>query len=430
MRRRMLKTSFLASSALLVVACAREAEKSAAPTAPIGALQVVTSSSCDVNTVKRDAKNYLSNTDPILTILGDLASALRGTDVTLINNLGFDALRRLAEARNLGIGKLAADGAKTAWGILQCEQFTPPQTLPTLAVLTSAFGTGAGGGIIAVRGGTGDLEDAALSPTAAAPKWGAETKGYSWLTTFGARVFVYGYRVTFATFTQESPALLTGGDELGTAFELATFPQLNPISPAKLLVGVCVTDDDHYRIQHVTNILTLEFPAFCNTSGSLGAQTGVLAAAYRVVEWLAPRPLYAATMFEGLGTGSLLSGLSPSGAVNLSAASIKLTIDPIPDIVVNHDVDVTVHAASAKGNPVENVEIVVSVAGNNGLGSDGSYVLTGVTSGITDALGVVKLKPFFNKSGAYKLRAVGFFNVNETLPTLAALSNQFNIRGQ
>ena len=76
---------------------------------------------------------------------------------------------------------------------------------------------------------------------------------------------------------------------------------------------------------------------------------------------------------------------------------------------------------------MDNVLIVLSVAGNNGLGSDGEYELIGV-SGPTTNGGVVTFVVPLDKAGAYKVRADGYFNAQPPeLPTLSAISNRFNI---
>ena len=116
-----------------------------------------------------------------------------------------------------------------------------------------------------------------------------------------------------------------------------------------------------------------------------------------------------------------------SGAVD--AAAIQLTIDPIPSGNRRTPFNITVHATSPNGNPVDNVLIVLSVAGNKGVGSDGEYELfEPAVQGATTNGGVVTFNVLLDKAGAYKIRADGYFNARPPdLTTLSATSNRFHI---
>lgn len=420
-----IRLGLLTAMAGLAVACA-DTRKSGPTALPQDGALVITAAGCDFTAMRRDARSYLSSNDPILDILRALQDAVRAGNQTLAYDTGLNALARMAEARNLGITNAPSAGASLALGILTCIDV--PKPWPTLAELTNTLGTDPNGGIFQILGGPNDPFGAAVA-TSASPRWGAEPQpGKTWANSTGARFLLYAYRITFGSFTSENPALLNPGstDEFGTAFEMRTIPA--GILTHYPLVGVCVENEDRYRMQWTQNILALQQVNFCDATTSSATHGGsrVLAAARRALEWLAPTPLHASAFIVG-GTGGLPSGFTPFGAVDINAAAIQLTIDPIPDGSRTTPISITVRATSENGNPVDNVLIVLSVAGNNGLGSDGEYELIGV-SGPTTNGGVVTFQVTLDKAGAYKVRADGYFNAQPPeLPTLSAISNRFNI---
>jgi len=421
-----IRFGLLIAAAGLTVACADT--RRAGPTAiPHDAALAANASACDFTGMRRGARSYLSSSDPILDILRALQDATRSGDQALAFDTGLSALARIAEARNAGITGAPSTGASLALGILTCIGATPR---PSLAELTGALGTDANGGVFQVLGGPADPAGAAVAANAS-PRWGAEPQpGHTWITSAGGtRFLLFAYRITFSTFTSEGPALLNPGstDEFGTAFDMQTIPA--SVLTHHPLVGVCVDNTDRYRMQWTQNILALQQVEFCTTASASTARPAspVLAAARRALEWLAPKPLHASAFIVG-GTGGLPSGFSPFGAVDVAAASIQLTIDPIPDGNRNTPVTITVRATSANGNPVDNVLIKLSVAGNNGLGSDGEYELLDVEGPTTNG-GVVTFVADIDKPGGFTVRADGYFNRNSALPTLSTISNRFNLGG-
>lgn len=421
-----IRLGLLIATAGLAVGCADTGRPG--PTAlPHDAALAVTASACDFTGMRRAARSYLSSTDPILDILRALQDAVRAGNQTLAYDTGLSALARIAEARTAGITNAPSDGASLALGILTCIGASP---LPSLGQLTSALGTDENGGVFQVLGGAADPAGAAIAANAS-PLWGAEPQpGQTWVTSAGGvRLLLYAYRISFDTFTDEDPALLdpNSADEFGTAFEMRTIPE--DVFIHHPIVGVCVTDVDQYRMQWTGNILARQDVQFCETTSASTTRGGntVLAAAKRALQWLAPKPLHASAFFVG-GTGGLPSGFSPFGAVSVEAGDVRLTIDPIADGNRSTPVTITVRATSANGNPVDNVLIRLSVAGNNGLGSDGEYELVGVEAPTANG-GVVTFVVPLDKAGAYTVRADGYFNLNSDLPTLSAISNRFNLGG-
>jgi hypothetical protein len=281
-----------------------------------------------------------------------------------------------------------------------------------------------------VLGGARDPQRPAVA-VSASPLWGAEPQpGQSWPSSSGnQRFLLYAFRLVFDTFTDEEPALLTPGSptEEGTAFEMQTIPQ-NVLTHLPL-IGVCVDNPDRYRVQWVQNILSLHELAFCgdaaSTSVAAARPGGLLGAASRALGWLAPKPLYAAALIGG-GTGGLPSGFSPFGAVDVEASVVGLAIDPVAHGNRTTPIDVTVRATSEHGNAVDDVLVVLRLSRLDQSGNEGPYQLVGV-GGRTTAGGVITLSLAITQPGAYKVRAIGYFNGNEFLPTLTATSNRFEI---
>ncbi len=427
MRGSVLSRLLMVGGVVFVAACVDAGHQGPTATAPDAFLAKGGPAACAYSTLRSNARSYLSNTDVILDLIRLLDEAERSGDAALFQDAGLNVLARLAAARNEGIANEAATGAALALGTLTCINATP---LPTLAELTNTLGTDANGGVFEVLGGPNDPTGPAIAANAV-PRWGAEPQIGGWTQAVPNKRFIlYAYRITFATFTNEDPALLdpNNEDEFGTAFELRSIPA-NFLTNFPL-VGVCVDNPDEYRMQWQNSILTLQQVEFCDPSFTLARPPAAvpqraLAVAKRALEWLAPTPLHASALAVG-GTAGLPSGFTPFGAVKLSAATIKLNIDRIANGNRRTPMTITVRAASAKGHPVDNVLVRLLVAGNKGVGSDGEYELLGV-QGPTSNGGVVTFNVLLDKAGSYTIRAEGFFNQNSALPTLFALSNRFKV---
>lgn len=416
-------TAWSVAGALALAACADGTTPAPSMTGP--PTQVVTATACsnaDYNNLIKAAKAYSTNTDPIVDLIRTMSGA---TDKV---NTGFDVLRRLAEIRNTGIAKLATDGAKVARGTLVCAGHS---TVPTQSEFVSVLTTGANGGLFEVRGGAGDPLSSAIS-LGATPRWGAEpVGGQTWASSLGQRALLYAYRIQLSTFSNEQPAKLdpNSTDELGTAFDINTVPAITPL-PNPLLVGVCVADPTSYRLQNVSTIVALAQVSFCDPNAPPDnfrvADNSLLGLGSRMLAFLAPRALYAGS--PG-GTAGAIENFSPKGAVSVSASQIKLLIAPIADQNKDVPFTVTVQALTEKLTPIDGVVVRLAIDGNFGVGSDGVYepiLNPGVATtggGYATFTNVV-----INKNGAYTLRAEGYFNGVNSLPTLFGYSNQFNVR--
>jgi hypothetical protein len=330
---------------------------------------------------------------------------------------------------------------------------TNPPNNP-LTNLTSAFAIDATGGIVEVRGG--DINDPAVTPVdptgavispTASPLWGAETTdGFTWAQTFGERVFLFGYK-------RAAPANFEALSNGATPFELGAVPKRAALQHL-LLVSDCVTPTEFSRLQHSNGIVKLVTDAsLCAlNAGSVvvasGPAAGIFASAQRVLSWLAPRPLYASMMLTTPATSGKIGSLSPSASTEITPSSISLSVSNIPNVLVGQNIVVTVTDETTNHNLVEDVLVALSVAGNNGIGSDGNPVLLPNCQdaevlaanlvlgpcGRTDANGQVVITALMNKAGTYTLRADGYFDgfaagVN-ALPTQSKLTNKFKVTGQ
>ena len=427
MRGSILSRLFVVAGVAFTAACV-DANQGPTATSPEAFLAKGGPATCDYSSLRNNARSYLSNTDVIQDLIRLMDEAERSGNTALFYDAGLNVLARLAAGRNEGIAQAPAAGASLALGTLTCINASP---LPTLAELTSTLATDGSGGVFEVLGGPTDPAGPAIAANAV-PLWGAEPQIGGWTQAVPNQRFVlYAFRITFATFTNEDPALLdpNSEDEFGTAFELRSIPS-NFLTTFPF-VGVCVENPDEYRIQWQNTILMHHAVAFCDPSfapqsAAATAPRSALAVAKRALEWLAPKPLHASALAVG-GTAGLPSGFTPFGAVKVNTAGIKLEIAHIPNGNRRTPFDITVTATSAKGNPVDNVLIKLFVAGNSGLGSDGEYELLGV-EGPTANGGVVTFKNvLIDKAGSFTIRADGFFNQDSDLPTLSKLSNKFKI---
>ena len=172
----------------------------------------------------------------------------------------------------------------------------------TLGTFTAALGPN---GLFGVRGGANDPPGALISR--GTPTYGAEPKTATWAASIAPQFLMYGYPRAYAGFSNETPAATT-------AYELATIPVV-PVFAAQIRAGVCQTLVGALtpRLQHKTVILRAkDVPSFCTgiTSRVNDQGRGVLAFARRLSDWIAPRPLFAATAVAG-GMGGSVRRVEP-----------------------------------------------------------------------------------------------------------------------
>ena len=399
MKNRVLAGLTLAGVAILA-SCGQDLTQSTAvPAAPSFAR--VTTPTCSYSTAANDARSYFaSNKDVVFDLLSTMSKAGTGASA---NSAGWAVLGRLADAAGTAaVVGTPAQGNTFANDVLLC------MAVPTYSYpldLTAALGAN---GLFAVR----DASNAAAAISRGTPVYGAEPSTGNWPVA-GSTLF-YGSPSTNPLFDNETPA--------GVVFDLKSLPGGLTFSPM-IRVGVCDISDPNARILHdhagdgviLSPDAALSFcPVTFNAPQSLFA-----AAAGRLATWLAPQPANAAaTMFRvgGGGTG-LVGGLSDIGPVSFTSV-VTFTVKPKntsisknPEFVPT----VTVTAITAKGHPIANVLITLSVASNNG-----SFNISGNTA-YTDATGTATFPGLkIDKAGGYTMTAsseVGgtasvFFNIN------------------
>jgi len=397
MKNRVLAGLTLAGVAILA-SCGQDLTQSTAvPAAPSFAR--VTTPTCSYSTAANDARSYFaSNKDTVFTLL----SAMSKTTGTATTTAGWAVLGRLADAvGTAAVSGTPAQGNTFANDVLLC------MAVPTYSYpldLTAALGTN---GLFAVRDGS----NAAAAISRGTPVYGAEPSTGNW--PVGGSTLFYGNPASSALFDNETPA--------GVVFDLKSLPGGLTFSPM-LRVGVCDINDPNARILHdhagdgviLSPDNALSFcPVTFNAPQSLFA-----AAAGRLATWLAPQPANAATMFRlgGGGTG-LVGGLSDIGPVSFTSV-VTFTVKPKNTSVSKNPQfvpTVTVTAITAKGHPIADVLITLSVASNNG-----SFNISGNTA-YTDATGTATFPNLkIDKAGGYTMTAsseVGgsaslFFNIN------------------
>jgi hypothetical protein len=266
-------------------------------------------------------------------------------------------------------------------------------------------------GLFAVRDGS----SGAPAVSRGTPVYGAEPSGSNWPVA-GATLF-YGSPVNNPLFDNETPA--------GVVFDLKSLPGGLTFSPM-IRVGVCSISDPNARILHDhsgSNPVILspdDALSFCSvTSSATQSSNALFAAAASLATWLAPQPANAAaTMFKlgGGGTG-LVGGLSDIGPVSFTSV-VTFTVKPKNTSVSKNPQfvpTVTVTDSTAKGHPIANVTITLSVVSNNG-----SFNISGNTA-TTDANGVATFPDLhIDKAGGYTMTATSevggsasiFFNIN------------------
>ena len=388
---------------------------------------LIISTACDFTKTKRDARGYvvLSN-DPIYDLFNQLASLNKGTDADAFKAKAYEILAYIGSIA----GTSAVTTNTTAGDALINDVFTCLGIATTAGTFTPALGSN---GLFAVRA---NVPDFVLSR--GTPKYGAQpATGATWKSSAnlppGVQLVVYGYPRTVNTFTGEPP-LTTGNPPVAlTGYELFTIPQVSQFATA-ILGGVCLDPASipaNARLLHEHGgqdaVLAPVTPPFClpligqapNESRSL------FALVRRVSDWIAPKPLYAASMVLG-GMGGSLGGLSPIGPVVVDGSTVTLTVTQQPitgSINTNFNPPIKVSAVTAAGTPLGGVLVSLSVIGNQGS----PVTLTDSTATTADD-GVATFTTFkTNKSGGYLFKASGTF---AGAVTKADTTTMINVNGQ
>jgi hypothetical protein len=358
--------------------------------------------------------------DPIYTLFNQLASLNKGTDAGAFNAKAYDILAYIGNIA----GTTAVTTNTTAGDALINDIFVCLGIGTTTGQFTNALGAN---GLFAVRA---NVPDFVLSR--GTPKYGAQpATGETWRTSAplppGLQLVVYGYPRNVDTFTGESPLIPTG-------YELFTVPAVPSFAKA-IIGGVCLdgTIPSNAGLLHEHGgqdvILNRITPPFC--SQVLGMQApndsrSLFAFVRRVSDWIAPKPLHAATMMVLGGMGGSLGGLSPIGPVTVDGSAVTLTITQQPttgSINTNFNPPIKVAAATAAGTPLGGVLVTLSVIGNQG-----SPVTLKDSTATTANDGVATFTTFqTNKAGGYLFKASGTF---AGAVTKADTTTMINVNGQ
>jgi hypothetical protein len=386
----------------ILASCGQDLTQSTAVPSAASFARVVTPT-CSYSTAANDARSYFSsNKDSALTLLG----AMSKTTGAAATSAGWAVLAQLAaEVGTTAVSGTPAQGNTFANDVLLCMSVAT-YTYPL--DLSGALGAN---GLFAVRDGS----SGAPAVSRGTPVYGAEPSGSNWPVA-GATLF-YGSPVNNPLFDNETPA--------GVVFDLKSLPGGLTFSPM-IRVGVCSISDPNARILHDhsgSNPVILspdDALSFCSvTSSATQSSNALFAAAASLATWLAPQPANAAaTMFKlgGGGTG-LVGGLSDIGPVSFTSV-VTFTVKPKNTSVSKNPQfvpTVTVTDSTAKGHPIANVTITLSVVSNNG-----SFNISGNTA-TTDANGVATFPDLhIDKAGGYTMTATSevggsasiFFNIN------------------
>jgi hypothetical protein len=187
---------------------------------------------------------------------------------------------------------------------------------------------------------------------------------------------------------------------------------------------MCQTTVTKAQIQHVNIILALRSLSFCTGSAQLKQPTnGFFASLGRAAtNMFSPEPLYA---FGVGGTGSLLSGLSPGGAVTYLPSTTALAFTQQPSNASQgarpqFTPSVAVQALTANGTPVNGV--LITITGKDALGNPISLPNN---TAYTDGNGVALFPNIFvERLGTFTFTASGVVLEGATL---SAVSQSFTI---
>jgi hypothetical protein len=413
----------IAVAGLAATAACADDQPATKVTMPRGPSLII-STACDFTKIKKDAKAYVvAANDPIYDLFNQLASLNKGTDAGAFNAKAYEILAYIGNIA----GTSAVTTNTTAGDALINDIFVCLGiTTTTAGQFTNALGAN---GLFAVRA---NVPDFVLSR--GTPKYGAQpATGETWKTSAplppGLQLVVYGYPRNVNTFTGEPPLIPTG-------YELFTVPAVPSFAKA-IIGGVCLDPASipaNARLLHEHGgqdvILNLITPPFCLPllGQAPNESRGMFALVRRVTDWIAPKPLHAATTVLG-GMGGSLGGLSPIGPVTVDGSTVTLTVTQQPttgSINTNFNPPIKVAAATGTaptGTPLGGVLVTLSVIGN--LGSP--VTLKGETA-TTDDNGVATFTNLqTNKAGGYLFKASGTFAGSVTK---ADTTTMINVNGQ
>jgi len=295
-------------------------------------------------------------------------------------------------------------------------------------------------GLFEVRGADA-AAPAALNLPATSPRWGVEPRfATGWpaaqaidpnAVPTGAqpRYLIFGYPTTAGTLGLPPSDGFSG-------FEVATRSTVGmDVDKNQLRVGACILGGEGTsanRLIHLGVIIPNESPNFCSTVSAAGAKSTTWLASLTngLTALIAPKPLYAkTTLLDFDFTGGGMGGWSPMGFGAIPVSSVALSFDKQPfnsvaSIDGTNDFVVVKATIGAAKNPVPDVTITLTIAGNNGSPANAILYPQG-PHGVTGADGTVKIFFSAGKAGGYTITANGSL---ETASTQSVISKLFNIK--
>jgi hypothetical protein len=425
------------AATLILGACVGERDTPASRlSAPAGALAVGNPNACDFNAMTKDGKAWLSNTDPIVTMIDamqDAYNARTGGGAAGATSKGLDILAYIAQKRLTAAQHgTNADGAVLVNDVLSANCTVLLAGLPAATLAEFDAEKSLAAGIFEVRGGgpaaVAFVPDGTGGRQQASPVWGVEpeagcsvsTGNCTWPAgaTADPRYLIFAYPAT-ADLDGETQADQANFNGLN-GFIIGMIPDI--ADKSVFTVGECIpaiaTTGDvpvgANLLLHGGTILGNRSPTFCDagypTQVMLTNRAWFASLGQRAASWLAPKPLFAKEEPDSKSGGGP-SGWSPITFAKITGANISLTFGKPPKTgVVLVPFELTVKATTAAGNVAPDVTVRIQLANNSGVPAGATIVDDpegdGVT-GVTGPDGIAHIILAVNKPGGYTFFASG-----------------------
>jgi hypothetical protein len=430
------RASALAAFAVVWVACGESiAPGGEQPTAP-GILTAAGDGRCSFREAQSFARAYFPAPEPRSTVRGLIqAMEAAGAGSATATAAGFQVFGYIAAGRNAGP---ASAGADLTLELIDCMDVTVSETRSLREVLISALtnyayavvGTAdaneaavvAENGLTGVCSNLADLSDGCP---------GGVGNFHQWI---GGQGLVYAG--TLASPPAFAETALAGPFRWGLVFDNNQTDGPDPSIDDAITVALCAANAlaDNQRVgrqhasQQAVSESVLQFATVDWLTCPPAAAAAPTASSAAFAAWtrealaaLLPRPLHAQGDCPECRGGGQASDFSDFAIVDPGTSIVlAYTTQPV-DGFTNTPIAVVVCAETAKGTPLENVGITLTIAGNEGT----NVVLTGGTETVTDESGCAAFSISINKPGGYRLDATTDF-VGFAVTTLT--SNLFNLQ--
>jgi hypothetical protein len=420
------------AAALILGGCMGERDTPASRlSAPAGALAAGGPNACDFNTMTRDGKTAFSNTDPIVSLIGDMQDAYNartgggaaGATPKGLDVLAYIAQKRLTSSQHGTNAQVAVVVNDVLNG--NCTVLLSGLPAETLAEFDAEKALAAG--IFEVRGGgpaaVAFVPNIAGGRQQASPVWGVEPQAGCTLAgpcawppgpTTDPRYLLFAYPAT-ADLDGETHADQANFNGLN-GFIIGMIPDIGDKSV--FTVGECIpaiaTAGDvavgANLLLHGGAILGNRSPTFCDAGYPvqvmLTNRAWFASLGQRAASWLAAKPLFAKEEPDSRSGGGP-SGWSPITFAKVTGAYISLTISKPPKTaVVFVEFELTVKATTAAGNDAPDVLVTIDPANNSGIPA-GAVITNPPAQGVTGPDGIAHIHLAVNKPGGYTFIASG-----------------------